>query len=452
MSHLQETVKLAEHVVSLRYEQLPPELVTELKVLTLDYLGVAIRGSLTKGARLAAAYQRDYGAARGEATMIGHGWRATAQTVAFGNAIASHSIELDDVDDLAYFHFSPPVMSAALASAEAAAASGRDYLLAAAAGCEVMARLSLTMNPALRDRGFHTTPVCGVFGATAAAAVLKGLTAEQTASAFGIAGAHAGGLMEMYGPSEQKRLNPGPAAHNGIVAAGMAQRGFEGADTIFEGRRGVLRSFAGQTEATELTRALGSEFPVYVEYKPYACARPIHNAIDCALAVRSKLSGRPGAIETITAMTIRRHPDWCDYHQIPAPRTYHEAQVSLNHGVAVGLVEGTAFFDQFSADRIHHPEVQRLSRMLTFEPDASLPRGVSCLLQARLANGETVEAQVDYPKGSRQNPMTPDEHWAKFRALAGSRLSEARIEQIRAMVNTLETQPSIRPLLELTCS
>ena len=44
---------------------------------------------------------------------------------AFANAISSHALELDDIDVLALFHFSPPVYSAALAAAEAPDALGK---------------------------------------------------------------------------------------------------------------------------------------------------------------------------------------------------------------------------------------------------------------------------------------------------------------------------------------
>ncbi len=443
---MQETVKLSEYVAAFQFEAIPRPLVTEMKTLLLDYLGVTLRGSKTEAARIAAEYHRDAGAARQEATIIGHGWKATAQAAGFANAVAAHSIELDDVDDLALFHFSPPVFSAALAVAESRGASGQEFLGAVTAGCEVMARISNATNPVLRDRGFHTTPVCGVFGAAAAAAILEGLSTDQVASAFGIAGAHAGGLMEMYGPSMQKRINPGPAAHNGVVAAGMAKRGYTGANTILEGERGILNAFAGQSDPSALTRDLGSQIPVYVEYKPYASARPIHNAIDCALALRPPLNGRLEAIEN---MTIWRHPSWAHYHQISAPRTYHEAQVSLNYSVAVALLEGAAFFDQYSEDRIRDPQIRRLSKMLQFETDPALPRGVSCRLKITLKGGRTLEHQVDYPKGSRHNPMTDEEHWVKFQALAGSRLSANRMAEIRVLVDGLENLSDITKLAAL---
>jgi 2-methylcitrate dehydratase PrpD len=443
---LHETLQLADHVASLRFEDVPTPLIEELKVLTLDYLGVALRGSLTDSARIVAGFQTEYGAARPEATIIGSGAQVSAQAAAFANAVAAHSIELDDVDDLALFHFSPPVLSAALAATEAAGLGGKGYLLAAAAGSEVMARVSNAANPAMRDRGFHSTATCGVFGAAAAAARVEGLSPEQVASTFGIAGAHAAGLMEMYGPSMQKRINPGPAAQNGVVAARLARRGYTGADTIFEGERGVLKAFTGGGDPRALVDRLGTEYPVRIEYKAYACARPIHNAVDCALELRRQVAGR---LAEIRELTIYRHPAWAHYHQIRSPRSHHEAQVSLNHAVAVALVEGAAFLDQFQEEFIALPEVQRLSRMLQFEADPGLSRGVSCNLRVKLDSGESFEAQVDYPKGSLQNPMTPEDHWRKFLSLAGTRFPTSRLDAIRDAVAHLEDVAGIGELTAL---
>ena len=94
--------------------------------------------------------------------------------------------------------------------------------------------------------------------------------------------------MEMYGPSMQKRFNPGPAARNGVTAARMAQLGFTGADTIFEGERGFLKAFTDETQPEALGGGPEGPYELLIEFKPYSCARPIHNAIDCALEVRGK--------------------------------------------------------------------------------------------------------------------------------------------------------------------
>ena len=97
---------LADHFVSLQFADIPQKLIDDSTTLTLDYLGVAFAGSQTSSGRIAARFATEPGG-REETTLIGNGARVPAVHGAFANAIASHSVELDDVDVLALFHFSP---------------------------------------------------------------------------------------------------------------------------------------------------------------------------------------------------------------------------------------------------------------------------------------------------------------------------------------------------------
>jgi len=133
--------RLADHFVGLRAGDLPPNLIEDAQTLVLDYVGVGLAGSQTDSGRIAARFAAETGGVA-EASMIGDRRRVPAVHAAFANAIASHSVELDDVDVLALFHFSPPVVSSALAVAEREQANGGDFLVAVVAGCEMMARAS----------------------------------------------------------------------------------------------------------------------------------------------------------------------------------------------------------------------------------------------------------------------------------------------------------------------
>lgn len=441
------STQLARHFVSLDLDALPSWLVAATKALVQDYLGVALGGSLTDSGRIAARFATDQGGP-GDATLIGNGARVSAVQAAFANAIASHSIELDDVDELALFHFSPPVVSAALAVAEWKGASGAEFLTAVAAGCEMLARASAATNPSLRDRGFHTTPTCGTFAATVAASKLLDLDEGKMVSALGLAGAQASGLMEMYGPSMQKRFNPGPAARNGVTAALMADLGFTGTDLVFEGERGFLRAFCDEPDLTALTSGLGSDFPVGIEFKPYSSARPIHNAVDCVLDIRPRLDVPTVAIDEIV---VYRHPDWANYHLNARPSTYHEAQVSLPYSVAVALVEGAALPPQYTAAKLADPELQRLSALVKVIPDSRLNRGVSCRVVVT-AGDRTFESLVDHPLGSIERPMSPEERAAKVRMLAEPVIGAGRVAQLIKLLGGLELAPSVAPMTFLVGS
>ena len=436
---------LADHFVNLPAAAIPASLIRDAQRLVLDYLGVAVAGSRTDSGQIAARFAVEVGGAP-EATLIGDGRRVSAVHAAFANAIGSHSVELDDVDVLALFHFSPPVVSAALAVAEREGASGAEFIAAVAMGCEMMARASAATNPSLRDRGYHTTPTCGVFGAAIAAARLLRLDRDQTVSALGMAGAQASGLMEMYGPSMHKRFNPGPAARNGVTAAMMARLGFTAAATIFDGERGFCRAFSDAFDLGALTKDLGTDYPVYMEFKPYSCARPIHNAIDCALDVRAQLKE---PLSQVTAITMRRHPAWAHYHQNAAPTTYHEAQVSLPCSVAVALIEGGALLPQYQDHKLADPEILRLSRLVRIEPDASLPRGVSCLMILETAGGGVYRSQVDHPRGSIANPMTTEQMHHKVHMLADDVIGPTQVDALVEMVGGIAALPRIDGLMRL---
>ena len=438
--------QLAQHFHKDDYRLLPDASRMAVKRLLLDYLGVAIAGSQTESGHAARMFAQSSGA-KAESTLIGDAVRVPAAQAAFANAISSHSIELDDIDVLALFHFSPPVFSAALAAAEQHNASGKHLLVALAAGCEMMERVSKAANSSLRNRGFHTTPTCGVFGATVAAGKLYRLTPAKLTSAFGMAGAQASGLMEMYGPSMQKRFNPGPAARNGITAAGMAHFGFTGADTIFEGERGFLRTFTDKSDAKQLVAGLDKPYELEIEFKPYSCARPIHNAIDCALEIRRQ--HQPPLAE-IKRISVARHPDWAHYHQNKVPQTYHEAQVSLPYSVAVALKEGQALLRQFTDRKLKDPVLRRLSDLTDITVDASLPRGVSCNMTMTMNDGRRFVAQVDYPKGSIQNSMSDAELRAKFDTLATPVIGEAHAAQLAELVAGVEQVTDIGKLMRLT--
>jgi 2-methylcitrate dehydratase PrpD len=253
--------------------------------------------------------------------------------------------------------------------------------------------------------------------------------------------------MEMYGPSMQKRFNPGPAARNGATSALIAQLGFTGADTIFEGERGFLRAFTDQHNASELIKDIDQPYKLDIEFKPHSCARPIHNGIDCALVIRGR--DNPN-LRSIAAIDIARHPDWAHYHHNKAPKTYHEAQVSLPYSVAVAFKEGRALLAQYTDRKLKDPLLNRLMNLVNIMVDSSLPRGVSCRMTVRMDDGASYVSQVDYPKGSIENPMTDAEIRAKFDSLASPVIGTARAAKLAALVADVESCGDVGALMKLT--
>jgi len=179
--------------------------------------------------------------------------------------------------------------------------TGRDVLLAVALGLDVSCRIALAST---LDRGWHRTAAIGIFGATAAAGKLIGLTPEQMLAAFGIAYSHAAGNRQcILDGALTKRMQAGQAASAGVFSAILAQTGFTGAHNIFSGRFGFFELYQPNGyDASVLLRDLGAAFRgEALSYKPYPCGRPLHAAIDAALATRARLEiERPDDIASVT--------------------------------------------------------------------------------------------------------------------------------------------------------
>jgi 2-methylcitrate dehydratase PrpD len=437
------TEQLATTLCRRKLDDIPAAITHEAKRLLLDFLGVGLAGSRTDSGRIAAKFALDLGGPP-QAGVFGTTARITAVHAAFANAIASHSVELDDVDEEALFHHGPPVVAAALAVAEMVRAGGGQLVSAIVAGCETMNRLSRATNPALRNRGFHTTPTCGAFGAAVAAGLLLELNEPELVSALGLAGAQASGLMEMYGTSMQKRFNPGPAARNGVTAALMARDGFTGADSIIEGERGFAAAFAGALDEDRFLEGLGVEVPVAVEYKAYSCARPIHSAIDAMLELRAQGL----RAEEIADITVYRHPAWASYHAISRPRTFHEAQMSLPYSAALALIEGQALPSQYARVGVGDGATMALSAKVAIKADDRLARGVSVRAVVHTSNGDELVAEVDYPIGSRQRPLGDEQLAAKFTDLAAPSIGDGTVP-LAAAVWSVERMADVDELAAL---
>jgi 2-methylcitrate dehydratase PrpD len=111
-------------------------------------------------------------------------------------------------------------MPASLAVSEAHGKSGRDFMLAYHLGVEIETKVAEAISPRSYDSGFHSTSMCGVFGAAISAAKLRGLDQKAIRQALGLAAAQAGGLRENFG-TMTKPFQAGHGAEAGVTAADL---------------------------------------------------------------------------------------------------------------------------------------------------------------------------------------------------------------------------------------
>jgi 2-methylcitrate dehydratase PrpD len=245
-------VTLGAFVAGLRLPDLPAVVVDKAKALVNHALTVAMACSGTEragAARSAVLDAETLGTrrpGRGQgATLWVDGTRVTRVGATFANGVA---VAVNNQCDSYHMLTHPGVLiiPAGIATAEGEGRTGAELIAALVAGYEVQCRVARDFIPSTPAHGFRASPVYGILGAAATTARLLGLDASATTHAIALAASFAGSLIEgQRTGARDADFAEAQAARNGVWAATLAARGFQGAATALEGAGGFYHAFTG---------------------------------------------------------------------------------------------------------------------------------------------------------------------------------------------------------------
>jgi len=349
--------EFAAFVAELRYEHLPPEVVDRAKGVTLQALCSALLARDMPASRQALALmQEEEAGGGGAASVLCHGARLTKAGAAFVNAETVFAGGKWDTFGM-LTHPGIAILPAALAAAETAGASGRDFLTAVAAGYEVMERLAAEFIPTVMSRGFHAGPVFGIFGAAVASAKLGGLDAAQIHSAIAQCVNLASGNLE-GARSGGRSLREGGAVRNALLAVALAKHGTPGGETTLEGEAGFYHAYAGsnrgelrysftganRADIAKITEGLGRDW-IFLEtlYRIYSTAGYNIAHVDVTARLCEECNLRYEDIERIEAVV-----NWLE--------TEYPSPAFPSHGIDnPPQVGSTQYFTAWGAARRSYP-------------------------------------------------------------------------------------------------
>src|SRR5438876_6691654 len=236
--------EFAAFVAGLAYDDLPPAVIDRAKGVTLEALvSAAVAHAMPAGRQALALMQEEEAGAGGAATVLCSGAKLTKAGTAFVNTeIIFAGGKWDTFRMLT--HPGTAILPAALAAAEANGASGKAFLTGVAAAYEVMERMAAEFIPTVMARGFHASPVFGIFGAAIAAAKIGGLDAEQIHGTIAQCVNLASGNLE-GARSGGRLLREGGAVRNALLAVALGRHGIPGGETVLEGDAGFYHAYAG---------------------------------------------------------------------------------------------------------------------------------------------------------------------------------------------------------------
>jgi len=396
-----------------------------------DYLQAALRAS----------------AEPGPCTLIGHPGGFNVAAAALCNGTAAHGEDYDDTFEGGPVHAGAVIVPALLAAAEQHALAGSDFARGVATGSEVMCRLCQVAPKRVHEAGFHPTAVFGALGAAAGVASALSLDPVRWWNALGIAGSMASGIIEYLAEGAwTKRMHPGWAAQAGYRAARMAQEGFTGPRTLFEGEHGFFRAFAN-SEHCDFAAMLDGPgerwLAAEIAFKPYACGTMAHPYIDCARRLVHE-GVRPEAVTAIECETAAGivHRLWEPLADKQHPPNGYAAKFSIPYAIAVAMLRDDAGLDEYEESVVRDPAVRALAAKVRYvvDPENPYPRRFTGHVRVTQDGGDVREATQDHFRGGREAPLGFAALEAKF--VANCRYGGWTADRASAALAALRALPS----------
>ncbi len=457
---MNESTRLARHIVETTFDSVPPYAVAIAKKSFLDQLGVILAaGNLGEGCRQFVGLAKASGGKK-ESTIVGFGIKVPSYMAAFASASMSHALDFEDVHDGAGTHPNGPLVPAALAVAESLGnITGKTFLTALVLGTDITCRLSLakiSVEDSLKA-GWYMPPICGAFGAAAAAGKLLGLDARQILDAFSLVLCQETCSAELINSPDSfvRAIRDAFAAKAAVISALMAQKGIRGFEQPIEGKAGFYALYMGGRFNTEvLTNGLGTRFEgANVSFKPWPSCRGTHPYVETALQILRNHDIVPDDIEEIIVRVTNEPISrmlWEPLERKQNPSKAIDAKFSIPFTVAAALAFRSVSLNHFLPEHLRDTKIQQIARKIRCE--AVKPWGkdiIKGLVKIKLKNRLVESPAVDYLSGSPQNPMSEEAVVAKFidcAAHAVKPLSKKNLDTLTDLILHMEDVQNINEI------
>ena len=434
---------LATFAVGVRLEDAPALVRRQAILSVLDTVGCMVAGAQAPESRAFLTTEAKRAQAA-EASVLGHGAKLDVGAAIRVNAYLGDVFELND---LTGGHASIAVVPTALAHAEALRRDGRALVEAVIAGIEVTSRVYAAYYPTMKsyeETGIAPPGIPSTIGATAAAAKLRGLSAEETERALAIGAALAGWcpaeVIFGHGGTIKPMLFGSWPGNVASMAVDYAQAGFSGPSRVLESPIGLYATLARSFDASKILSPTvwHLESP---RRKQHACCGYIHSALDGVVAMRRE------GVDFAAAEAIDIH---MPAYIIPGvsksgpPVAPNEARFHAEYCVALAAMGADTITPEHSIEHVAHMEaVKPLIRRIRVVEDGTLAHYHQSIVRLRDATGAEIASRATRaPKGAPLDPMTDDEVRAKFVALCGSRLGTEALSSYLTAMDTLDTASS----------
>ncbi|AZR93719.1 MmgE/PrpD family protein 1 [Bordetella trematum] len=442
---------LINHLLQLRYEDLPPAATDAAKTFILDAIGVGLSGS--RHPRMPALRQAARALGNGtEATVWASGERLPLASAAMLNAYQVFNQEFDAIHDRAVVHAFACIVPAAIGYAEREGGiNGRQLITAITAGLDFAIYVALAQRAPMR---FFRPAMCGGLGATATLCKLADQDEETTRNALGLAYSHLSGTMQAHiEGSPAVGLQVGLNARAAVTAFELARAGFPGPRDILEGPYGYFALYdAGQADWADVQAGVGRNFQITrMSHKPYPTGRATHSGIAAMLQLKNEHALQADDIEHVIvyASSLIVRLVGRDAHPGMDSAT---ARLCMSYTMATALLRGRVGISDFDPEALTHAPTFKLAARIRVlddgnpDPNAMSPQRI----ELRLKDGRQFTLFMPVYPGSPELPLSLDEQNAKFHACCSSAQPPLTKDQAHALARCLRNLDTLHDVREIS--
>ncbi len=445
--------KISEFAVNLKYEDLPAEVVFQVKRFLLDSIGCAFGGWDTEDIQIQHKLHKQMGGTP-EATVLVSGAKLPMNHATLLNSLLIRALDYNDI----YWEEDPShpsdIIPAALTPAEALGRSGKDLVTAIVLAYEFEQRMCEFAHPGIRERKWHHATLTGFVSPIAAGKIL-GLNVDQMVKAIGISGSHtctlgavtAGKLTNM-----KNTVDP-MAVQAGVLAAQLAKEGYSGPEHVIDGKEGLTDTFGPEFELNLLTDNLGKDWRILrCSMKAYSAEALTHSPITAVQKIVKDNNLKPRDISGILVKTVARAADILSDPSKYKPTSKETADHSLPYCLAAAVADGMVTPAQFKEEKLKDPQIWELMPKIKVvaEPEFEklFPRLKATEVTVTDSKGNKHTLRVDYPKGDYRDPMSEDELFYKFDSMVLDKMGREKRDRMVELIMNLENVNNIRDFMQ----
>ena len=453
--------QISEFAVNLKYEDLPDEVINEVKRYLYDSIGCAIGSVNTKDVNAIRDIYIEMGGVE-EATTFVFGDKLPAVNATLINSLMIRALDFNDI----YWKEDPShpsdIIPAALTVAEKVNATMKDVIVAIVLAYEFEQRLCLFAKPGVRERKWHHATLTQFVSPIVAGKIL-GLTVDEMVNAIGISGCHnhtigcpTAGVLTMM----KNTVDP-MAVQSGVLAALMAQKGYSGTEKVFEGKEGFMDAFIGWNAKEEklnpmdmegrdgvsswewdvdaLIGNLGKDYKILeCSMKAFPTEALTHTHISCVLKIMVNNNLEYSDIEEVKVTAFAQAYDILFDPTKYRPESRETADHSLPYCLAAAMVDKKITTGSFSNDKLEDPRIFEVIDKIKGEPSIEFEKMFPAKQPSKVVittkNGEKYSEYLEYPKGDPREPMTMEDLENKFNSLASDKFNDSELLELKELI------------------